>query len=92
MFHSEPTEAGKIEIGRRCGILKEPSERGTKTQQPILSASLKSLLMASELDGAGELAKLRALTTCSTSLSMSVLTGQLSTPCSPPATQHQEIS
>lgn len=91
-FHSEPTEAGKIEIGRHCGILKEPSGEGTKTHQPILSASLKSLLIAYELDGAGELAKPRVLLTCSTSLSMSVLTGQLSSPCSPPVTQHQEIS
>lgn len=69
-FHSEPTEAGKVEIGRHCGILKEPSGEGTKTHQPILSASPKSLLRASELDGAGEPAKLRALITCSTSLSL----------------------
>lgn len=53
-----------MEMGRRCGILKEPSGEGSKTHQPILSAFLKSLQMASELDGAGELAKLRALTIC----------------------------
>lgn len=58
-----------METGTHCGILKEPSGDVTETHQPILSAP-REPVEAFRAARAG-----RVLTTCLTSLPLSVLTG-----------------